>query len=222
MLGPGDAAYFDSNEPHTIENVDDTEYQAGIEGLEYAARKGMGIIIMEPLRGGRLSRRLPEEIVDLITTADPTITPTAFALRFLFNRPEINCVLSGMTTIEQLEENIKIAGADQVNTLSVKDLLIYEKARKIYRSRIKVNCTGCEYCLPCPQKIPIPFLLELYNNIFVYNALDDSKWVYKVFVKRESRANNCAGCRECDEKCPQKIPVSSIVGDIDRQLGEGK
>ncbi len=200
-------------------NYVDTEYQAGIKGLEYAAKKGLGVIIMEPLRGGKLSGRIPEEINNLIRQTAGHLSPTEFALRFLFNRPEISCVLSGMSSIEQVNRNIKFANTDYVNSLHQKDLLVYEKARKVYQSRIKVDCTACEYCTPCPQKIPIPFLLELYNDIFIYNAIDESKRVYRVFVKPESRAKNCTSCMECEEKCPQNIAIAEAMADIERFLG---
>src|SRR4030042_1485963 len=121
-------------------NYVDTEYQAGVEGLEYASSKGLGIVVMEPLRGGKLSRQLPEGVQQLINKIDPEPTPTEFSLKFLFNRTEINCVLSGMSSMEQLIENIKIASNDHVNTLSQNDLQIYKEARRIYQSRTKINC----------------------------------------------------------------------------------
>ena len=189
-----------------INYVDDRE-QAGIEGLEYAHEKGMGVMVMEPLRGGKLANHIPHDVLEVIKRSRWNDTPAHFALRWIWNRPEVGCMLSGMTTLEQVKENIRFASEDHVGTLTEEDLTVYARAKEIYRSRMKVNCTRCGYCVPCAQHISIPYVLELYNDACVFDALEDSRWCYRVFVKPESRADQCTECGECEEKCPQHIPI---------------
>jgi predicted aldo/keto reductase-like oxidoreductase len=192
-------------------NYVDDDYQAGLEGLEYAHRKGLAVIIMEPLRGGKLANNVLHEVADTIKQTGRTQTAAEFALRWLFNRPEVCCVLSGMSSLEQVKENITFASEEHTNTITPQEMKLYKKARTFYRKRTKVNCTQCGYCMPCPQKIAIPFILELYNDACVYEAYDNSQWMYEVFVKPENRADQCTECRECEEKCPQKIPIAECM-----------
>lgn len=192
--------------------VDDRE-QAGVEGLEYAHRKGKGlaIMVMEPLRGGKLANRVPAEVMAEIRRSQWKQTPAQFALRWVWNRPEVCCVLSGMSTLEQVRENIDFARTDHAGTLTPDELQLYARAKEIYRSRTQVNCTQCGYCLPCPQKVAIPYILELYNDACVFDAAADSRWAYRVFVKSENRADQCTACGECEEKCPQNIPIIATL-----------
>lgn len=186
--------------------VDDRD-QAGIEGLEYAYKKGLAIMVMEPLRGGKMANRVPPEVLAEIQRSRWRQTPAHFALRWLWNRPEVSCVLSGMSTLEQIKENVAFADTDHMGTLTAKELQLYARAKEIYRARTKVNCTQCGYCLPCAQKVAIPYILELYNDACVFDAAADSRWAYRVFVKPENRADQCTACGECEEKCPQNIPI---------------
>jgi predicted aldo/keto reductase-like oxidoreductase len=201
-------------------NYVDDDYQAGIEGLEYAHKKGMAVVIMEPLRGGKLANNVPNEILEIIRQSGNTQTPAAFAFRWLFNRPDVSCVLSGMSSMEQVKENIKIASRNYVGTLGEQDVACYATARKFYRSRTKVNCTQCGYCMPCPQKIAIPFILELYNDAYMYDALQDSQRQYKIFITPEHRGDHCTTCGDCEEKCPQKIPIAECLKKAHEALTE--
>jgi len=203
-------------------NYVDDDFQAGIKGLEYAYKRGLAIIIMEPLRGGKLAQKVPEEILKIIKRTKREQTPAQFALRWLYNREEVNCVLSGMSTIEQVKENIEFASEEHRNMLSAAELQFYAKAKELFRSRIKVNCTQCGYCMPCPQKIPISFILELYNDAYMYNAIDDSQRAYRVFIKPENRADRCTACAECEDKCPQKVPIAEYMKKADEVLGKAK
>ncbi|UCD20492.1 MAG: aldo/keto reductase [candidate division WOR-3 bacterium] len=204
-------------------NYVDVDYQAGLEGLEYAYKKGLAVMVMEPLRGGKLANSVPQRVLEIIGRSRWKQTPAQFALRWILNRPEITCVLSGMSTLEQVKENIAFASTEHTGTLATEEFRLYAQAREFYRSRTKVNCTQCGYCLPCPQKIPIPFILELLNDACMYDAFDDSRWMYKVFVKPEYRADKCSKCGECEGKCPQKIPVMECLAEADvllRQNGD--
>ncbi len=204
-------------------NYVDVDYQAGLEGLEYAYKKGLAVLVMEPLRGGKLANSVPKRVLEIIGRSRRKQTPAQFALRWVLNRPEITCVLSGMSTLDQVKENIAFASTEHAGTLATDEFRLYAQAREFYRSRTKVNCTQCGYCLPCPEKIPIPFILELLNDACMYDAFDDSRWMYKVFVKPEHRADRCTACGECEEKCPQKIPVAKFMAEADvllRQNGD--
>ncbi len=192
-------------------NYVDDDYQAGVEGLEYAHQRELAVMIMEPLRGGKLANNVPDEVLNIIKQSKRKQSPAEFALRWLFNRPEVNCVLSGMSSMEQVRENVKIASKNHVGTLSRQDLALYAEARQFYRTRTKVNCTQCGYCTPCSQNIPIPFVLELYNDAYVFNAVENSQWMYSIFVRRENQADKCNECGECEEKCPQKIPIAECM-----------
>lgn len=199
-------------------NYVDDHYQAGIEGMEYAYKKGLAVIIMEPLRGGKLANNVPKEILELMEQTGRSQTPAQFALRWVLNRPEVSCMLSGMSSLEQVEENIMFASEEHANTLSPKELQLYQAAKEFYQSKIKVNCTQCGYCMPCPQKIPISFILELYNDACMYDAVRDSQRMYRVFVNPEYRGNQCTECGECEEKCPQKIPIAVTLKEAHRLL----
>ncbi len=203
-------------------NYVDDDFQAGIEGLEYAHNKGLAVMVMEPLRGGKLANNVPSEILEIIKESGRKQTPAEFALRFLYNRPEVRCVLSGMSTVEQVQQNIEFTSKEHVNTLSAKELSLYARAKEIYKSRIKVNCTQCGYCMPCSQKIPISFILGMYNDAYMYEAIEDSRWMYRVFVKPENRADKCTACSECEEKCPQKISIAEHLKKAHKVLSEDK
>lgn len=202
-------------------NYVDDDFQAGLEGLQYAFSKGLAVIIMEPLRGGKLSNNVPQQVSNIIEKTGRKQTAAEFALRWLLNRPEISCVLSGMSSIEQVKENIAFASEEHVSTIRPEEMKFYTQAKQVYRSRTKVNCTQCGYCLPCPQKIAIPFILELYNDAHMYDALGDSQRMYKVFVAPENRADQCTECGECEEKCPQKITIAECMKHAHVTLCEG-
>jgi len=199
-------------------NYVDDHHQAGLEGLEYAAGKGMAVMIMEPMRGGKLANNVPKPVLDIIAQTGRKQTPAEFALRWILNRPEVGCVLSGMSSMKQVEENIRFASEEHVNTLTPAELELYAQARAFYRARTKVNCTQCGYCMPCTQGISISFIMELYNDAVMYNAVEDSSWMYKVFIKPENNAGACTECGECEEKCPQKIPIIESLKEAHRSL----
>lgn len=201
-------------------NYVDKHYQAGLGGLEYAYGKGLAVWVMEPLRGGKLANNVPEEVLDIIRRSKWKQTPAEFALRWVLNRPEVSCVLSGMSSVEQVKANIEFASQDHRDTLTRDELVLYEQARGIYESRTKVACTQCGYCMPCARKIPISFILELYNDTCMYDAVEDSRWSYRVFVKPENRADQCTQCGECEEKCPQHIEIMDALKEAHRLLKE--
>jgi predicted aldo/keto reductase-like oxidoreductase len=199
-------------------NYVDEHYQAGTRGLEYAHQRGLAVMVMEPMRGGKLAGKVPEEVMEIIARSRWEQTPAQFALRWVMNRAEVSCVLSGMSSLQQVKENIAFASEEHVNTLTRHEMNLYAQAREFYQGRTKVNCTQCGYCTPCSQKIPIPFILELYNDACIYDALEESERMYQVLVKPENRADQCTECGECGDKCPQHIAIPETLKLAHRML----
>jgi len=188
-------------------NYMDENYQAGLAGLKYAASKGLGVIIMEPLRGGRLVRNLPTEIEVLFEGAPVKRTPAEWALRWVADHPEVTLILSGMNRIEEVEENIRILSEATPNSLSKEEMEVIKQAREIYAQRVKVLCTDCKYCLPCPQGVAIPRVFSMYNDASIYNNFAGSRWLYESLMKKESDGGRCVACGQCEAVCPQNIEI---------------
>lgn len=202
-------------------NYMDIENQAGTNGLKYAASKGLAVLIMEPLLGGNLARP-PEDIKRIFTEYDPERSPAEWALRWLWNQPEVSCVLSGMSNMEQVEDNLRFADSSGVNTLTDEELQVIDRVRKEYEKKASIACTQCGYCMPCPNGLDIPQNMQLYNQGLMYNELFYPRFVYFNRMREEERAGACTGCKECEEKCPQDLPISEWMPGIHAVLGEGK
>lgn len=204
-------------------NYLDENYQAGLEGMKYAASKDMGVIIMEPLRGGMLAREeLPKELKAIWDSAPNKMTPAEWALRYLFDYPEISTILSGMSTMEQVEQNIATAKAGLPNSLSAKEKEIVESAKSFYQSRIRVNCTNCRYCMPCPSGVNIPELFWAYNHDSIFEDFGKAKFWTTGFIPESARAHNCTECGICMEHCPQNIEIPTHMAKITELYGKGE
>ncbi len=192
------------------------EYQAGLKGMKYAAEKGLGIIVMEPLFGGKLSNP-SNKITNIFDESDIKRTPTEWALDYIWNMPEVSLLLSGMSNMEQVRQNIEYAEKGKPNMFSQKETEIIEKVKKRFSEIGGVPCTKCSYCMPCPRGVDIPRNFELYNALYMYDALEIIKADYE-FTKQDKNgirvASNCIQCGECEAKCPQHIKISSIMEDI--------
>ncbi len=188
-------------------NYMDECYQAGLAGLKYAASKGLGVIIMEPLRGGRLVRNVPEEVDNLFASASVQRTPAEWAFRWVANHPEVSLILSGMSRMEEVEENVRIMTEASASSLTKKELGLIDKAKDIYGERIKVLCTDCKYCLPCPQDVAIPQIFSVYNDASIYDNLPGSQWQYDNLVQKNMDAGRCVACGQCETLCPQHIKI---------------
>lgn len=193
-------------------NYLDTNYQAGVKGLEAAHEKGISVIIMEPMKGGKLSY-VPEDVQHVFARADVKRTPTAWALAYLWNRPEVSIILSGMSDMNQVKENIDTASKEKENGLNEQELALIHEATGIYRSRVQVGCTSCEYCMPCPAGVNIPGCFELFNNAFVYELKEENQKRYKKFQEENKDATHCVECGQCENVCPQHLPV---IDDLKR------
>jgi len=183
------------------------DYQAGVEGLKYAASKGVVVVIMEPLLGGLLGENIPQDIIDEWNQSGIIRTPTDWAFKWLANFPEVTVILSGVSTMGQLKEDIEIFKDALPNSLTQKEIGAYKKIKKLYDSKIKVRCTGCSYCMPCPSGVNIPEVFKQYNNTFMG---DPTIWKgsYKFFLcANKMDASQCVECGQCEEKCPQHIPI---------------
>ena len=194
-------------------NYFDEHFQAGREGLEYAHRKGLGVVAMEPLRGGALVTGLPVKAKEALYEAAPGRSEVDWALGWLWNQPELAVVLSGMSTQEQLEENLELANNQSINPWTTEDKLAVEKATRVMKDLQKVPCTTCGYCLPCPEGVNIPRNFSLYNE---HHMLNDpaAKARYHGLLAEVERASNCVQCGICEEKCPQQIPISSQMEHV--------
>lgn len=202
-------------------NYMDTENQAGIEGLKYAAEKGIAVIVMEPLLGGRLARP-PKDIADLIASNDVKRSPADWALQWLWNQHEVSTVLSGMSTVEQLEQNVKSAETSGERTLNLFEVAFVDRLAAKFKGRAVIPCTKCNYCMPCPQGVNIPNNFAMYNEGLVYDDPGAPRFMYARWTPEETKADKCTACQVCEEKCPQKIEISKWMPKVHGVLGENK
>jgi len=190
-------------------NYLDENNQAGRSGLRYAAGKGMPVMVMEPLRGGILAGRLPKGAAKVFDQAYIRRSPAEWAFRWLWDQPEVTCVLSGMSSMEVLAENAEIAQTAKAGGFTGDDLKVIDGARQSFAETIKVSCTGCNYCMPCPQGVDIPSCLSCYNNIVIegkFRAL--ATYIMHVSMKKKPQiASLCNQCGKCEGRCPQKIEI---------------
>ncbi|HYH03721.1 MAG TPA: aldo/keto reductase [Bacillota bacterium] len=187
-------------------NYLDENYQAGREGLEYAARKGMGVAIMEPLRGGKIVN-LPQVAKAILNRAEVQRSTAEWGLRWVWNHPEVSVVLSGMSTLEQVVENIKIAGEAEAHSLSAKETGLIEEVKNLFMEKVKVNCTACSYCMPCPAGINIPNCFSAYNEHWVFDGAPEARESYAVTAKLAAPVSKCVECGQCESHCPQGIAI---------------
>jgi len=189
-------------------NYMDENFQAGIEGLKYAASKNIPVIIMEPLKGGRLANILTDKMKDLFEKYNVDITPVELALKYLFNMPQVKCVLSGASGYEQIVQNINTASKYGEGDLTQNEKKLISDLVDFYNSRNKVPCTGCLYCIEgCPKNIPINLIFSLYNGRYIYENDALTKIQYNAHVPVNRRPNECIQCGQCEEHCPQNIEI---------------
>jgi hypothetical protein len=206
-------------------NFMDEKHQAGTEGLKYAASKSLGIIIMEPLLGGNLANRVPSEVKEIWNEASVKHTPAEWAFRWIWNHPEVTTVLSGMSEEVQIEENLKIADEACPNSLTEAELQLVNRVEQKYRQLIKIGCTGCQYCMPCPSGVNIPECFDIYNNLHMFGNVDGSKFAYAMrmsgaFTDSEPGgfASLCTECGQCMEKCPQSLKIPDLLKAVAEEL----
>lgn len=186
-------------------NYLDVDYQAGLKGYELATSLGIPVVIMEPLKGGKLSNP-PEEILEIYEQFKPLSTSQQ-ALKFVLSLPNVMTVLSGMNDIKQIDENIQMASTVDPDSLTDEDIDFYKKAREIYKAKERIGCTACEYCMPCTVEINIPYVFSLWNNAYLFDEEEKSKANYKKYMDEKSPATDCIECAKCESECPQQLEI---------------
>ena len=187
-------------------NYINTDMQAGTEGLHYAAEHGLGVIVMEPLLGGKLAN-VPEQLAKAL---DPSRKPVQWALDFLWSQPEVSLLLSGMSTMEQVDDNLVLASESEVGSLTAADYEMLKHAKYVFETMARVPCTKCAYCMPCPFGLEIPKIFEAYNQT-ASKSMKDAKELYDTL---EKKADCCRRCRHCEKECPQHIEISKVMSDV--------
>ncbi len=201
-------------------NYLDENSQAGATGVKRAHEKGIPVVIMEPLRGGRLSNQLPKEAVELFKAKDPGRTPSSFGLSWLFNQPEVTVVLSGMNSLEQVKDNCKTADETIAGAFTEEDFALYGKVVKAINARMKVGCTGCRYCMPCPKGVDIPGTFAAYNRKGTEGWKQGFKEYYMCTGLRKDYTGpgNCIECGKCELHCPQHLEIRKELKNAKREL----
>lgn len=194
-------------------NYLDVNYQAGIEGMMKAKERRVGVIAMEPLLGGKLATQLPVTAKQIIDRAEPKRSPAEWALRWVWNFPEISLLLSGMNTLEQIEENCMIANEAEPSSMSEAELRIIDQVTALFNERIKIHCAACAYCMPCPSGVAIPLVFSTYNEAFRF---DDPASLIRYYqgLPEEIKASNCIACGECELRCPHQLPIIEKMKEI--------
>jgi predicted aldo/keto reductase-like oxidoreductase len=203
-------------------NFIDEFNQAGKAGLLYAASKGIPVIIMEPLRGGKIVFGLPKEVDKIWKEMTPERSVVEWALRWVWNHPQVLLLLSGMSSQEQVDDNIRIANIAEANTLTQQELALFDKAREIIREKTKVPCTACGYCMPCPHGVDIPAVFAAYNDKYLNNKGFSAMFTYMqntgAMTKHPAYASLCQSCHACEPHCPQSIQISDRMKDVKDDL----
>lgn len=202
-------------------NFMDIEYQAGTKGLEYAASRGLAVVVMEPLRGGLLARNVPPAVQEILDSAPRKRSPADWALQWVWNHPEVSVVLSGMSTMEQVKQNVASAGQSGPGALRDEELELVARVRDKYRELGRIPCTDCQYCLPCPNGVNIPRVFEIYNDAKIYGDEQSARISY-AWLEEEQRADLCLECHECLEKCPQQIEIPDWLSKAHELLRGGE
>jgi uncharacterized protein len=202
-------------------NYLDENNQATKSGLQLAYLKGIPVIVMEPLRGGKLVNNLPTDVIKTFEDYSEKRSPAEWALRWIWNHPEVNVILSGMSEEEQLNENIRIAGSAEANSLSIEELELFDKVKAVMLEKTKVPCTACGYCMPCPFGVDIPSCFTAYNDKYL---LGDKRNKFKymqtlgVLSKQPAYASMCKECGKCEQHCPQNIEIRKQLKKVKKEM----
>jgi hypothetical protein len=199
-------------------NYMDTENQAGTRGLKLAAAKGLAVVVMEPLMGGRLADP-PKDVREAMESFPLRRSPVEWALEWLWDQPEVSVVLSGMSTMAQVEENLSFADRSDVGSFSPAELALIAEVRDKFSKRIVIPCSKCNYCMPCPNGVWIPANFEFFNFAHLYENVADAQFRYKIFLTEAQRANACIACGICEGLCPQNIAISEQMAKVAALLG---
>ncbi len=199
-------------------NYMDTENQAGTRGLKLAADKGLAVVVMEPLLGGRLVDP-PKDVRETMEGSPVRRSPAEWALQWLWDQPEVSVVLSGMSTMAQVEENLRFADASRMHAFGEAEQALIARVREQYRTHTVVPCNRCNYCMPCPNGVDIPRNFDFFNYAHLFDDTEGARFRYSVFLPAEQQASACIACGTCEELCPQKIAISEWMPKVAALLG---
>ncbi|HEX2927318.1 MAG TPA: aldo/keto reductase, partial [Ruminiclostridium sp.] len=202
-------------------NYMDENNQATRDGLVLAGEMGIPVIVMEPLRGGKLVTHLPEEVRKTFKECNPDRSPAEWALRWIWNHPQVNVVLSGMSDEAQIEDNIRIASDAKANSLSVEELSVFDKVKRVMLERTKIPCTACGYCMPCPAGVDIPGCFSHYNDKYLIKDKGIRFQYYRnlgAIAAKPAYASQCKSCGKCESHCPQNIAIRSELKTVSKEM----
>jgi predicted aldo/keto reductase-like oxidoreductase len=202
-------------------NYLDENNQATKSGLQMAGSMGIPVIVMEPLRGGKLVNNLPDQVLKAFKGYDDKRTPAEWALRWIWNHPEVTVILSGMSDEQQMAENIAIASGAKANSLTKEELEVFDRVKAIMLEKTKVPCTACAYCMPCPHGVDIPGCFSAYNDKYLLNARDNRlKYMQTLGVmsKKPAYASLCTECGKCERHCPQNISIRKELKQVKKEM----
>ncbi len=194
-------------------NYMDAENQAGTRGLKLAADQGLAVVVMEPLMGGRLADP-PKDVLEAMQNFPQRRSPVEWALEWLWDQPEVSVVLSGMSSMSQVKENLRFADGSRVGAFSKADHELIAEAREKYSARIAIPCSKCNYCMPCPNGVYIPANFDFYNYAHLFDDLAGARFKYQIFLKEEQRSSACIACGICEGLCPQNIAISEQMEKV--------
>jgi predicted aldo/keto reductase-like oxidoreductase len=203
-------------------NYMDIDFQAGRRGIEIAAKKGMAVIVMEPLRGGKLAVNPPEKVAKVWDTAKQKRSPVEWGLQWVWSQPEVSLALSGMSKMEQVVQNLEIADRSRVGLLTAEEMALVAHVREVFTGLAPIPCTACEYCMPCPNGVEIPTIFNIYNEAAIYGDLRRGQSRYqgrgRSPLTEKQRGDQCLDCGKCVELCPQKVAIPDWLKKVHSEL----
>ena len=206
-------------------NYFDENVQASVEGIEYAASKGMGVFVMEPLKGGILAGKMPKEAEEIFAKADSNKTTAQWAMQWVLNNRNVSCVFSGMNSMDQLDDNLAVADTTSPMSMTFEELETVELGKRVMKNALKINCSTCGYCMPCPRGVNIPECLKIYNEKYLFDHkgfINESFMDYYQYVGgimgKAGNAGLCNGCGKCLRKCPQKLDIISELKKVKKEF----
>lgn len=200
-------------------NYMDKELQAGVKGLKYAAGKGLGVVIMEPLKGGRITDAVPPTVEKIWGEYPVKKSLAEWAFKWLASMPEVTVILSGTSSEEQLKANLQLLSKDDIGTLSSDEGALIDRVSDEYNRLIEYSCTGCRYCMPCAKKLDIPKIISYYNDWNIYEQNPKTKFEYTTWLAPGYHASDCIDCKVCQEHCPQQLPIAEIMQKAAKTFG---
>ena len=201
-------------------NYFDEVTQAGRKGLKAAYEKGIPVVIMEPLRGGKLVNMLPEEAKKIMRNSGKNWSPAEWGFRWLYNQPEVTVVLSGMNSLDMVRENCRVASDSLTDMFTDRDIEVIAGVNRVIRQKDKVGCTGCRYCMPCPKGVDIPGIFACYNAMSI-ESKSQGRFQYaqtSALTREPAFATQCVECGKCEQHCPQQLPIREKLKEADRAL----